>query len=158
MTAHATLGRLQTFLHLLAMGLFLGTIAELLSVKHYGDPVQLIPFALTGIGLIALALVWVHPSQLVMRTCAGLMAVIASGSLLGVFEHVEGNLSVLAETHRNPTIRQQLGAVLTGDAPLLAPGTLAIAAAIGLAALYARRSLRTTTDDEHRIRLNPRPT
>ena len=143
MTPRATLSRLRAFLHALAAGLFLGTIGELLSVKHYGEPVRLIPFALCLLGLIVLAVAWFRPGRRVLLASTGLLTVIAASSLLGVYFHVEGNLELVHEVHRHPTTRQLVEAALTGRNPLLAPGTLAVAAVIALAALYARTGLES---------------
>lgn len=141
MIERVALRRLRVFLHLFAAGLFVGTIAELLSAKHYADPVQLVPFALCGLGLLALAAVWVSPERRVLWGVGLLMGVIASGSLLGIYEHIQGNIDLVHEIHRNPTNRQLIDAVLTGRNPLLAPGTLAVAAGIAIAGLYATSKL-----------------
>ena len=45
--------RLRMVLFAIAAAAFLGTVAELVLAKHFKEPVQLIPFALSGVGLIA---------------------------------------------------------------------------------------------------------
>lgn len=139
------LHRLGTFLHLLSIVLFAGTIAELLSVKHYGEPIRLVPFALCGLGLLALAAVWVRPTRGIVLVTRALMAVIAAGSLLGVYEHVRGNLEFAREVHPHASTIELLKATLTGRDPLMAPGILAVGAVIAIAATYALRAEVTQT-------------
>lgn len=142
MAADATLRRLQLILHVFAMATFAGTIAELIAARHYGETLRLVPFALTGLGLVALAIVWLRPSVAMIAGTAALMVVIGLGSLLGMYEHIQGNLELVHEVRRNPTNRQLIDAALTGRNPLLAPGALAVGALLGLTALYTRRALQ----------------
>jgi len=128
MSERQTLDRLQLFLRLLATGLFVGTIAELIVVGHDDDPIQFVPFLLCGLGLLALAAVWKRP---------GAIMVLALGSLLGVCEHIEGNIAFVREIHPHAGTATLVKAALTGGAPLMAPGILAIGAAVAIAATYA---------------------
>ena len=65
-----TLRRLRAFLLALAAALLAGTLAELVLVGHADGPVQSVPFVLCGLGLLAVAAVWLRPgrgSALVLR-------------------------------------------------------------------------------------------
>lgn len=137
MNEHLTLKRLRTFLHGLTAALLLGTIAELILVGHAETLVQIIPFVLCGLGLLALAAVWVRPSRGTVLLLRITMAAVALGSLVGMVEHVEGNLEFGRETQPNAGTTQLLVAALTGGNPLLAPGVLAVTAALAVAATYS---------------------
>lgn len=143
MNDRTALRRLNRFLFLLAAGMFLGTIAELLAAKHYEDTIQLVPFALCGIGLLALAALKLRPTRPVILAIQGVMLVIAAGSLFGVYEHVTGNLEFVHEVRRNADRMTVIIDTLQGGAPVLAPGILAIGAIITLAATYAQRVVTT---------------
>jgi hypothetical protein len=137
MNAAARLGQLRTFLFALAASLFAGTILELLSVKHYKEPVQLIPFALCGLGLVSIAVVWSRPGRTTVLAFRVLMLVIAGGSGLGVYMLIKGNYEFAHEIHPRASTSSLITSALTGRDPLMAPGTLAIGAAIAIAATFA---------------------
>jgi Na+/melibiose symporter-like transporter len=135
------LSRLRAFLHLLALALFAGTIAELIAAGHDAGAIQLIPFVLCGIGIIATLWVWRRPDRETVRTVRVLLVGIALGSLFGVYEHLKGNYGFVTEVRPNAGWRTLIEETLTGRAPFMAPGILAIAASIAIAATYASRAL-----------------
>jgi|SRR5215217_6399288 len=47
------LSRLRTLLFSLSTALFIGTVVELLLAQHYDEPIQLVPFALCALGMVA---------------------------------------------------------------------------------------------------------
>lgn len=140
MSAVLTLRRLRAFLRLLAAVLFVGTIGELVAAKHYQEPMQLVPFALCGLGLVFLAREWKRPSARTTLTLRAVMSVIALGSLLGVYEHIEGNLGFVRELHPDAAGWTLVQAALTGRDPIGASGVLAVGAALAIAATYATAS------------------
>ena len=149
MNQDVTLRRLRAFLVLLATALFAGTIGELLAAKHYRDPIQLVPFALCGLGLLALGAIWTRPSRGAILAVRALMIVIALGSVLGVYEHLAGNYEFVHEVRPSADTWALAKATLTGRDPLLAPGILAVGAALAIAATYATAALeaaRPTVD------------
>lgn len=135
------LRRLGRFLHLLAIALFLGTIVELIASKHDDEPAQFIPFLLCGLGIGLVALEWGRPTARTIRWLRGLMLVIAAGSLLGVYFHVSGNMEFAREIHPDASTWTLLRAGVQGRDPLLAPGILAVAAAVSIAASSATTAL-----------------
>jgi hypothetical protein len=140
--SHArALKRVQRFLSAMTLALFLGTIAELLSVKHYGEPIKLVPFALCLLGCAALAAVRLRPGRRVFLAVRAFMAVTMLGSLLGVYEHIEGNLETSREIHRHLATMARIKAMLTGRDPIAAPGMLAVAALLLIAATYVAETL-----------------
>ena len=64
------------------------------------------------------------------------MALVAFGSLLGIYEHITGNIEFEREVQPNSTTTQLLERGLRGGNPLLAPGVLAIAALIAVSSTY----------------------
>lgn len=141
MTERAALGRLGAFLHLLAAGMFVGTIAELLAAEHYDGPLQLVPFALCGLGLLALAALRLRPTPGVILGVRLLTLALFAGSALGVYEHVMGNLDFVREVRLHADTMTVVKGTLRGGNPVLAPGVLALAALVTLGATYARSSL-----------------
>jgi hypothetical protein len=131
------LRRLQAFLRLLAAALFAGTVAELLMAKHFDGPVQLIPSALCGVALLTLAIWWQRPGAATVTALRVLMVVIALGGLLGVYQHVAGNLGFVRETRPTADAGTALVGTLTGRDPLLAPGILAVGAVLAIAGTAA---------------------
>ncbi len=136
MNESVTLRRLRTFLRTLAAVLFGGTVVELLLTGHVDSPIQTVPFALCGLGLLALAAVWLRPGRGSIRALRLIMIVVACGSAVGVAQHVSGNLEFGRETQPDAPAVRLLVAALTGAAPLLAPGILAVAASLAVAATY----------------------
>lgn len=137
MNERVTLRRLATLLRLLSVGLFVGTVAELLMAEHYADLIQLVPFALCGIGLLTLGWDWRRPSRGSVLALRAVMAAITVGSLVGVYQHVRGNLGFVREVQPNADWRTLLQDTLTGGAPIGASGILVVGAVLALAASYA---------------------
>lgn len=131
------LNHLRMFLFALAASLFGGTVIELLAVEHYQGPIQLIPFGLCALGLVAIGMVWMKPGQTVVLAFRVFMVVIAAGSLFGVYKHLEGNYEFAHELHPRAGFSNLLEATLKGGAPMMAPGILAIGAVVAVAASYA---------------------
>jgi hypothetical protein len=134
-TERAALGRLRRFLLGLAAALLIGTVAELVLTGHDEDAVQLIPFGLCAVGLAALLLHRLRPGRASVMGLRGVMVVTALGSLLGVAQHLVGNLELAREVRPDAGGIDLALATLTGGIPLLAPGILAVAAAVALAAV-----------------------
>lgn len=136
MSSDEVLKRLRLFLLWLALFLFAGTLVELWLVQHYQDRIQWIAFVITGIGLATTPLVLLRRSRttvLILRLC---MLVVIAGSLFGVYEHVSNNIEFALEIQPNLPTRELWLKGLSGANPLLAPGTLAVAGLLALAATY----------------------
>ena len=141
MDATTVVQRLRTFLLALAASLCAGTIVELLLAEHTETPIQLIPFVLCGVALVAVLAALVRPQRATLIGLRAVMALMIAGSCLGVFEHVQGNLGFELEIHPNATAGAVWLDALKGAAPLLAPGILALAAVIAIAATYYHPAL-----------------
>jgi hypothetical protein len=133
----ARLARLTNLLYGLAAVMFGGTMLELLAAKHYQEPMQLVPFVLCGVGLVAVLLAWKRPGRTVVQGLRGLMVVTAAATLLGIWKHIEGNIGFIHEMHPTTSGWALIYGALTGRAPLLASGVLAAAASTAIAATFA---------------------
>ena len=137
------LARLRRFLLATSAFLLAGTVTELVLVGHTEDWKQWIPFALCGLGLVAVLVALLRrrrrPALLTLRAWAALAAL---GALYGVYEHVAGNLALQREVNPTATGTEVLMGALDGGNPLLAPGVLFLAAALALAATYRHEELK----------------
>jgi hypothetical protein len=136
MTTGEILRRLRMFLLLLSSCLFSGALLELWLVNHTEDLIQWVAFVLAGLGLFAtlFVLLWRRRATvLVLRTC---MLVVVLGSFFGIYEHVINNIEFEREIRPNATFSQLARKGLSGANPLLAPGILAVAGFVALAATY----------------------
>jgi hypothetical protein len=134
--AEVTLARLRRFLLALSVALLAGAVAELWLVEHTEDRLQLIPFVLCGLGGAAAVVALVRPGRATLWALRAVMLLVAAGSLLGVYLHVESNLELERELNPGMAAGQLLLGALGGANPLLAPGVLAVAALLALAATY----------------------
>lgn len=133
--------RLRTFLLVLAGCMCAGTVAELLLAKHFDSPTQLIPFGLCAAGLLVVIAALRRPSRATLIGLRAVMGLLILGSLLGVYEHVTTNIAFELEIRPNATLGAVWLKALSGAAPLLAPGILALAAVIAIAATYYHPAL-----------------
>src|SRR5262245_20302486 len=89
--------RLRTFLLGLAGWMCVGTIVELFLAKHYDDAVQLVPFVLCAVGLIAVLVALWRPMRATLLALRGVMGLLMLGSLVGVYEHLASNFAFALE-------------------------------------------------------------
>lgn len=134
----------QFRLFLLGLSAFmsLGTLVELILTEHYKEPMQLVPFILCILSLAVVGAVLAWPNRTTLWALRGTMAVAAFGSLLGMWEHIESNMEVVNEVKSSITGLPALWQALHGQAPLLAPGILALAGILAIAATYYHPALR----------------
>lgn len=126
----------RLFLLALSGGIFIGTNIELWLIGHMESIVQLMPFALSGVGLSILIVAFYFPQKRILLLLRIIMAIIAVGGLYGIFEHVAHNLAFELEIRPNATMSEAFRKALSGASPLLAPGILSLAATLALAAVY----------------------
>lgn len=121
------------------LGGLLGVGAELLLIGHFEDWRQLLPLVLVALGTVAG--VWYAraagggPERAFVVT----LALLAASGLVGQVLHFRGNMEF--EVEREPAIGgwALFAASMTGATPALAPGTMALLAAIGYAYIVSRR-------------------
>lgn len=136
MSSELILQRLRHFLLLVAGFLCVGTIIELGLIEHWDDPPQILPFVLCGLGLAVVLIVLLRPHRNTIRLLRWVMGITFAGSLFGIYEHVEHNIGFALEIRPNATTGDIFFEALGGANPLLAPGMLAVAALLAVAATY----------------------
>lgn len=141
MSPAEVLRRLRLFLLVFSILLLGGALVELLMVEHTGDAVQLIPFALCGLGVAAVLAALLKPRRATFQALRVCMLLVVCGSLYGVYSHVENNYEFQREVHPNASASELMWGALAGANPLLAPGILAVAAMLALAAAYRHPAL-----------------
>jgi hypothetical protein len=146
MNARQTLARIRQFLLVIAAAVFVLTITELVFLRHWSETIQLLPFALSGWGLFSLALAYFYPTAGTINLLRWSMIVIGLCSLIGIYEHMANNLGFQMEIQPNATFQDLALATVEGANPVLAPGILALGAAIGWTAAYKYSALEV----EHR--------
>jgi len=135
-TSAEVLKQLRKFLLLLAILLFAGAVVELWLVGHTEDWLQLIPFVLAIVGILAVFPVLARPGKTAIQVMRIWMAIVLLGTLFGVYQHIAGNIAFEREVDPKATTSQLAWQGLGGGNPLLAPGILAIAALLAWAATY----------------------
>ena len=146
MSPAEVLSRLRRFLLAFSALLLGGSLVELFLVEHTEDAVQLVPFFLCGLGAVAALNALFRPRRATLLWLRGCMTLVIVGSLFGVYEHVSNNLAFQKEVNPNAAGGELLRGALGGGNPLLAPGILAVAAALALAAAYRYEPEKETTN------------
>ena len=141
MNSEIVLARLRQFLLIISAGVFIMTVTELFFLSHWSETIQFLPFVLSGLGLITLALAYFRPGRGTMTLLRWSMIIIAACSLIGVYEHMANNLGFQMEIQPNATTWELILATLEGANPVLAPGILMLGAVIGVAATYQHPAL-----------------
>jgi hypothetical protein len=142
MSAEIVAARLRQFLLLLAALLCLGTLGELVLTDHMEEPLQLVPFVLCGVGLVALGLVFKWPQRKTIWGLRSVMLLVALGGLLGIYEHLAGNWDFAQEIDQQASGIKLLLSTLTGASPALAPGILIVTAIVAQMATYFHPALK----------------
>lgn len=136
-SAAGRLRRLAGFLYGLAAVIFAGTAIELLLASHWDDPIQVLPFALCAVTLLAIIWAWRRPGRGNALLLRAVMVVTIAASGVGVAQHFWGNHEFARETHPRASELDLLRPSLQGGVPLLAPGVLALGAIVAIAASIA---------------------
>lgn len=141
MSSAAVEQRLRSFLLIVVEFVYLGTLAELVLEEHVKEPLQLIPFGLCGLGVLAVLAVLFRPQRNTILVMRAIMVVAALGSLLGIYLHLAANFEFELEMRPNATAGDVIRQALMGASPLLAPGILALGAILAIAATYYHPAL-----------------
>ena len=110
-----------------------GMIAELYLLEHTESATQWIPLVLLAAILIASIWIFLKPSRSGLRIFQGIMLLSALGGMLGVWEHLEGNLEYVREITPDLSGFPLIWKALHRGAPALAPGVMVQLALLGLA-------------------------
>jgi hypothetical protein len=136
MNSEQVLSRVRQILLIISAAVFMMTVAELFFLSHWSETIQFLPFVLSGWGLVSLFFAYFRPSPTTISFLRWSMIVIGLCSLIGVYEHMANNLGFQMEIQPNATAGELVLATLEGANPVLAPGILALGAAIGWTAAY----------------------
>lgn len=122
----------QLLLLIIAFGV-VGLVPELLLLEHIKSPSQLIPFALLALTLVGVVWVYLRPGPSSLRFFQVVMVLSALGGLMGLWEHLEGNLEYVRELNPSLSGLPLIWKAMHKGAPVLAPGTMVQMALFGLA-------------------------
>jgi hypothetical protein len=136
MTSAVIEQRLRLFLLVLATFLCVGTPVELWLTDHTKQTIQLVPFGLCVLGLLALLAVLFRPSRASLLALRVAMVPVGLGALIGVYEHFDANWEFALELNPKASTVSLFWTSLHGASPMLAPGILALTAVLALAATY----------------------
>lgn len=143
--------RLRRFLLSVSALLFGGTLVELWLTSHTETVVQLIPFALCGLGLIAVLVVLLRPQRAAILSLRACTVLVTLGSLFGIYEHVVNNIAFQREIYPNAPTGDFLMGAIGGANPLLAPGILGLAGVLAMSATYYHPALGKVTREPRKL-------
>lgn len=133
---------LRQFLLGVVAAIFIGSIFELILLEHYEEVLQFIPFVISGLGAITVAMVWRSPGKNTIRIFRWMMGIAMLTSLVGVYFHFTSNFDFVREMNPSFTIWESIWPAMKGAHPLLAPGILFLAGILGFAATYQHPKMK----------------
>ena len=136
----------RALLFILVIG-SVGTIVELLLLKHTDGVWQVIPLVLNGIILLVLVWYGVARSHSSLRALQATMVLCLASGGVGVVQHFLGNIVYASESNPSLAGRELYLAAIMGSTPTLAPGMMVQLALIGLAFAFRHPDLRGTIRD-----------
>jgi hypothetical protein len=119
----------------------MGTIGELILLRHVDEPAQWIPVVTLVLALPVLIWHASSPSLSSVRVLQGLMALFLVLGVVGVGLHYDGNVEFERELHPTERGWEFLRKTVAGATPVLAPGSLVLLGLVGLAHAYRHPSL-----------------
>ncbi len=146
----------RALLALLVLG-SIGTVVELLLLKHTDGVWQLTPILLSGGTLLALAWFGVAHSRASLRALQAVMLLALVSGGIGVVQHFRSNLVYASESNPSLTGWALYLEAVMGSNPTLAPGVMVQLALIGLAYCFRHPTLRGAVreDDHSASRIEP---
>ena len=124
----------------LALGV-VGTIGELILLRHIDEPSQWIPVVALTVALPVLAWHVASPSAGSVRTLQALMIAFILAGIVGVGLHYDGNVEFERELHPTERGWEFLRKTVAGATPVLAPGSMVLLGLVGFAHAYKHPSL-----------------
>src|SRR5580765_629060 len=123
----------------LAVGV-IGTVGELILLRHFDKPAQWIP--LVALATAVPILIWhaLAPSAASVRTLQVLMLAFAVLGVVGVGFHYDGNVEFERELNPNERGWTFVRKTVAGATPVLAPGSMVLLGLVGLAHAYRHPS------------------
>ena len=125
-----------------------GTLVELLLLKHTDGVWQLAPLLLSGATLLVLAWFGVARSARALHALAVVLALCFVSGGVGVVQHLRGNVAYARDSNPSLAGRELYLEAVMGSTPTLAPGVMVQLALIGFAFLFRHPRLRGATSDD----------
>ena len=119
----------------LAVGV-LGTIGELILLRHIDKPAQWIPLVFLGAGVPIISWHAAAPGALTVRALQFLMAAFMMLGVVGVGLHLKGNVEFERELHPEERGWTFVRKTVAGATPVLAPGSMVLLGIVGLGHTY----------------------
>ncbi len=124
----------------------IGTGFELVLLEHMEDVWQNVPLALVSIGCLALAVLAIRPAIPSLRAFQLTMWLFITSGVAGVLLHYQGNVAFELELSPEAAGWELFWEALKGATPSLAPGTMTLLGALGLAYTYQHPAQRRTRE------------
>lgn len=118
----------------------IGTAFELVLLEHTEDVWQIVPLVLIAIGCVALTVLMRSPVIAALRAFQLTMWLFVASGLAGVLLHYQGNVAFELELNPEAGGWELFWEALKGATPSLAPGTMTLLGALGLAYSYRHRT------------------
>jgi hypothetical protein len=114
----------------------IGTGAELILLEHTEGVWQNVPLALIGIACLVVAVLAIKPATSGLRLFQLTMWLFIASGVAGVLLHYQGNVEFELELNPEASGWHLFLESLKGATPALAPGTMTLLGALGLAYTY----------------------
>jgi hypothetical protein len=120
----------------------IGTGLELVLLEHTEGVWQNVPLALLGIGCLVVALLAIKPAAPGLLVFQLTMWLFVASGVAGVLLHYQGNVAFELELNPEASGWHLFWESLKGATPALAPGTMTLLGALGLAYTYRHPARR----------------
>ena len=127
-----------------------GTGFELILLEHVEGFWQNVPVALIAFGAVALAILAVRPAVAALRVFQAAMWLFVVSGVVGVVLHYQGNVEFERELNAEAAGWELFWESLKGATPSLAPGTMTLLGALGLAYTYRHPAQSRARDGQQR--------
>ena len=114
----------------------IGTGLELVLLEHMEGVWQNVPLVLIGTGCLTLGVLMIRPAITGLRAFQLTMWLFVASGLAGVLLHYQGNVEFERELSPDAQGWKLFWEALKGATPSLAPGTMTLLGAVGLAYTY----------------------
>ena len=138
----------RVFLLVMAAAVLMATTVELLLTEHAESFVQLIPYILSGIGVVSIAAVLHRATPWRLRVLLAAAVLLSVGGAFGIYEHLAHNFAFELEIRPSATTAELAAKAIRGASPLLAPGVLTFAALLAAASVYRHPNLRKAARED----------